>query len=426
MMASFRKITLVLLLMSVLGMVLGEVAFAGDTPEIIRIGALYPITGPLSVTGIQFVQALKVMQDLVNESYDIDSPGDIFRSEGLPNLGGAKIQMIFGDTEAKPEVGKGEAERLLTLENCVALIGCYNSSVTDPASAVAEAMGIPFLDDSATAPTLTERGFKYFFRTTPTDVVHVEGMLEMSKYLKENYGLSKVAIVCEDTLFGQDTAKLLVEKAPEIGYEVVVNIAYPHEATDVDAEALRVKRENPDLIWAAMYITDAILYQKAFKKYDVAVPIVANSTGHIRYEFQKSLDSDVNGVMATQLWSDSLIETNKMASIFTGLLGDRYGEAAAMGNLPARGFIGLLTLVDAINRAGSTDPDAVRQALVETDIPGDLLPLPWQGVRFDETGQNYLGRVVVIQWQNEQQKVVWPEEFAEAELVFPLPPWDER
>jgi len=422
----FNKIIVGLILAFTLGMALMAQVCAEELPETIHIGALYPITGPLAVTGIQFVQALKVVQDLVNNSYDIDSPGDIFRSEGLPNLNGAKIEIIFADTEGKPEVGKAEAERLITVEHVVALIGCYQSSVTEPASAVAESLGVPFLDDSATAPTLTERGFKWFFRTTPTDVVHVEGMIEMSKYLREHYGINKAAIVCEDTLFGQDTAKLLEAMAPSAGYKVVVNIAYPHEATDVDAEVLRVKRANPDIIWAAMYLPDAILYQRTFKKYNVTAPILANSTGHIRYEFAEALGSDVNGVMATQLWSDSLIKTNKMAKIFTDLLRERFGEAAAMGNLPARGFIGLLTLVDAINRAGSTDAEAIRQALIETDIPGDLLPLPWKGVRFDDKGQNYLGRVLIIQWQDQKQKVVWPEEFAEAKLIFPLPPWGER
>jgi len=396
---------------------------------VIKIGGVYPITGPLSLTGKQFVQALEVVQDLVNNEYDIDSPGDIFRSKGLPNLGGAKIEVIFADSEGKPDVGRSETERLMTVEKVVALIGCYQSAVTDPVSAAAESHGIPFLDDSATAPTLTERGFKWFFRTTPTDVVHVEGMLSLLKELKEtrpDLNLKKIAVVCEDTLFGQDTAKLIKERAPKLGYEIVVDIAYPHEATDVEAEALRVKKANPDVLCMACYLSDAILFQKAFKKYDITAPILANSTGHIRYEFVKSLGSDVNGVMATQLWSDTLIKTNKMAGIFTKLLKDRFGEAAAVGNLPARGFIGLLTLVDAINRAGSTEPEAIRQALIKTDIPGDLLPLPWKGVQFDEKGQNNLGGVIIIQWHDQKQKVVWPKQVAEANIMLPLPAWPER
>jgi branched-chain amino acid transport system substrate-binding protein len=398
-------------------------------PQTIKIGGIYPITGPLALTGVQFVQALKVVQDLVNKSYDIDSPGDIFRSEGLPKLKGAKIRVIFADSEGQPSVGRSETERLITQEDVVALIGCYQSGVTDPVSTVAETHGIPFLDDSATAPKLTERGFKWFFRTTPTDVVHVEGMLSLLKELKgtrPDLKIKRIAVVCEDTLFGQNTAEIIKKRAPELGFEIVVDVSYPHEATDVEAEAIAVKKSNPDIICMASYLTDAILFHKAFKKYDITAPILANSTGHIRYEFEKTLKSDANGVLATQLWSDTLIKTNKMAGIFTKLLKDRFGEGAAMGNLPARGYIGLLTLVDAINTAGSTKPDAIRNALIKTDISANLLPLPWKGVRFDEKGQNNLGGVVIIQWQDQKQKVVWPQDAAEAKIMIPLPPWSQR
>jgi branched-chain amino acid transport system substrate-binding protein len=397
--------------------------------QTIRIGGIYPVTGPLALTGVQFVQALKVVQDLINKRYDIDSPGNIFRSEGLPNLNGARIRVIFADSEGQPSVGQSETERLIIQEKVVALIGCYQSGVTDPVSRVAVTHGIPFLDDSATAPKLTERGFKWFFRTTPTDVVHVEGMLSLLKELKDtrpDLQIKRIAVVCEDTLFGQNTAEIIKERAPQFGFEIVADVAYPHEATDVEAEAIAVKKSNPDFICMASYLTDAILLHKAFKKYNVTAPILANSTGHIRYEFAKTLGSDANGVLATQLWSDTLIKTNKMAGIFTKLLGDRFGEGAAMGNLPARGYIGLLTLVDAINRAGSTEPDAIRTALIKTNISGDLLPLPWKGVQFDEKGQNNLGGVVIIQWQDQKQKVVWPRDAAEAKIMLPLPPWSQR
>ena len=91
------------------------------------------------------------------------------KTAGLPNLKGAKIKIIPGDHQGKPEVGMAEAERLITQEKVVAIIGCYNSAVTATASQAAERYGIPFLNDSSSSPSLTERGFKWFFRTTPHD-----------------------------------------------------------------------------------------------------------------------------------------------------------------------------------------------------------------------------------------------------------------
>jgi branched-chain amino acid transport system substrate-binding protein len=64
--------------------------------------------------------------------------------------------------------------------------------------------------------------------------------------------------------------------------------------------------------------------------------------------------------------------------------------------------------------------------LVKTDIAGHLLPLPWRGVRFNEKGQNTLGSVIMIQWQDKKQRVIWPKEVAETDVIFPLPPWSKR
>ena len=295
-------------------------------------------------------------------------------------------------------------------------------------STVAELHGIPFLDDSATAPSLTERGFKWFFRTTPTDIVHVEGMLSLLKELKEtrpDLNLRRLAIVCEDTLFGQDTAKLLKEKAPEYGYEVVVDIAYPHEATDVDAEVLSVKRANPDVIFMSSYDSDAMLFQKTYKRYDINIQIIGNGTGHLDRIFVDTLGSDVNSVLTRDLWSDSMLESIPIAGQLHQLLLDR-GMEEGMGEEQGRTYIAFMTLIDAINRAGSTDPEAIRQALVETDIPGNLLALPWEGVKFDENGQNIYGRAIITQWQNQRLVAVWPWEIAEEKVVWHLPPWSER
>jgi len=414
---------------SILFIIFGLSLRVRSAGQVIKIGAIYPVTGALSQTGMQFVQAAKIVQELVNNRYDIDSPGNLFKSEGLPNLGGAKVEVIFGDSESKPDVGRSQAERLIELEKVVALIGCYQSGVCEPVSVVAEVKGIPFLCDSCSAPSLTERGLKWFFRTCLTDASNVEGSFLFLNELKKkrpSLQLEKIAVVCEDSRWGQDVARLVKEQAPKLGYKIAIDVVYPHEATDVEAEAIRIKKADPDIIWMASYPSDAVLFHKAFKKYDVTAAIVANPAGHARQEFVDSLGSDANGVIASQLWSETLIKTNKMARIFTDLCKKKFGDAAAVGELPARGYIGMLTLVDAINRAGSTDPNAIRQALIKTDIPGHLLPLPWRGVRFDEKGQNRLGSVIMIQWQDKKQRVIWPKEAAETDAIFPLPPWTKR
>ena len=92
----------------------------------------------------------------------------------------------------------------------------------------------------------------------------------------------------------------------------------------------------------------------------------------------------------------------------------------------ARCFVGFLVLCDAINRAGSTNPEAIREALIKTNIPGDQLITPWRGMKFDETGQNILVDAIVIQYQGGKAHTVWPFNLAAQEIIYPIPKWSER
>lgn len=397
-------------------------------PNEIRIGVLWPLTGPMPYIGNLLKAVTDLCAELVNNSYDIDSPGDIFRSEGLPNLNGAKIKLIYADNEADPDVGRAAAERLITVEKVHALLGSECSGVTLTESEVAERYGIPMVNGTSTSPTLTARGLKYFFRTTPHAEQLVGTILQFLRDLDEardDVSIKKIAVVCEDTQWGQDAADVMRKNAADYGFEIVVDIAYPHEATDVDAEVLRIKRANPDVIFMSSYDPDAILFQKTYKRYDVNVPIVGNGTGHLDRIFYETLGCDTNYVLTRDLWSASMLQTIPIARKLDELLKAR-GVKEGMGEEQGRTFIAFLTLVDAINRAGSTDPDAIRQALAETYIPGQYLALPWEGVKFDENGQNIYGRGIITQWRDGELKAVWPWEIAEAEVVWHLPPWSER
>ena len=92
----------------------------------------------------------------------------------------------------------------------------------------------------------------------------------------------------------------------------------------------------------------------------------------------------------------------------------------------ARSFTGLFTLAEAINRAKSVEPEAIRKALSETNIPGSQLIMPWTGVKFDGTGQNTLGSGIIVQVQDGIYVTVWPFDLASKDIIWPMPGWDKR
>ena len=142
----------------------------------VRLGTLYPVTGSAALAGGRALAAVKTVVDIVNNSYDLDIP--LARTEGLPNLGGAKIKLIVADHQGKPEIGRAEAERLIDNEKVVALFGAYHSSVSAAASNVAERRGIPYLTGESSSPKLHTRGFKWFFRTGPHDGHYTKTMFD--------------------------------------------------------------------------------------------------------------------------------------------------------------------------------------------------------------------------------------------------------
>ncbi|MHB8993221.1 MAG: ABC transporter substrate-binding protein, partial [Chloroflexota bacterium] len=140
-------------------------------PQEIKIGVLFPLSGSAAVVGLDCKYGADLAADVINGKNDFNMP--LAKTEGLPNLGGAKIKLVTVDHQGVPEKGQSEAERLVTQEKVSALYGTYHSSVTMTASQAAERLGVPFVNGDSTSQMLTERGLKYFFRTGPHDGVLV-------------------------------------------------------------------------------------------------------------------------------------------------------------------------------------------------------------------------------------------------------------
>ncbi|MDD5009187.1 MAG: ABC transporter substrate-binding protein, partial [Syntrophorhabdaceae bacterium] len=182
----------------------------------VRIGVLYPLSGALATIGRDLQRAAELTADIVNnKAAGVDIP--MAQWGGIPNLGGAKIVLIFKDHRGEPDRGADLAKSLILDDKVVGLMGAYNSAVTKTVSAVAERYGIPMINDSSTSPDLTERGFKWFWRTTPHDNYFNRDLFELLKGLTEGKvkgvkaipkkNLQNLAYACENTEWGSSVAK---------------------------------------------------------------------------------------------------------------------------------------------------------------------------------------------------------------------------
>jgi branched-chain amino acid transport system substrate-binding protein len=394
--------------------------------ESVKIGVLYPLTGPVAQVGKDAVAAVETAIDIINNSHDIDMP--LAKQKGLSGLGGAQVTIVVGDHGGKAEVGVGETEKMLNSDKVHAMFGAYYSSVTGAASQVSERAGIPWVNGESTSPKLTPRGLKYFFRVTPHDGEFTQLMFEfLNDFNSKNGGkLKSVGIIHEDTLWGSDSGGTQKRMAAEQGYEVVEKISYKAKTTTLSSEVQRLKAKNPDVLMPSSYTSDAFLFLNTAKELDYNPRLlVAQNAGYTDPKFIETMGAKAEGVITRSPFNTDLANTipliGKVNELFKTHSGGR-----DLSDVPARAFTGFMALANAINNAGSTDPKKIRKALQELDMSSESLIVPYRGVKFGKDGQNEKTRGILMQVQNGKYCTVYPFELAACELKYPMPTWSQK
>jgi len=415
-----------LAMVALIGLVLGSTGYAQAQAKEVVIGFLYPMTGPSAQIGIDALNMIKVASDIINNDVNVNLP--LGKGAGLPNLGGAKVRVVAVDHQGKPDIGLSEAERLITQEKAVALFGAYMSAVTNTASQVAERMGIPFLNADSSSPGLTERGFKWFFRTSPHDGHFSQVMFDFMQDFEKNRNLKfkSVAILNEDTTFGTDSAKVQETLAQKYGYAVAAKIAFRAGTTSLDAEVGRMKSANADVFLPSLYTSDAILLTRTMRNLDYNPKLlIAQNAGYTDPKFVTEMGKQAEAAITRAPFALDLAPKKPLIPVVNDMF-KKLSGGRDMADVSARAFTGFLTLVDAINRAGSTEPAAIQKALRETNIPADQLLMPWTGVKFDEKGQNVGVRAILQQLQAGSYSTIYPFDLALKEPIYPVPDWSQR
>ena len=408
------------------GAALMVAATAAQAQQEIKIGVLYPLSGPVAQVGVDAVAAVKTVLEIVNEGADLPLP--LAKGKGLAGLGGAKVTIVVVDHQGKPEVGLSETERLISQEKVHAIFGAYFSSVTAAASQAAERAGIPFLNAESSQPALTTRGLKYFFRTSPTDETFSQLMFDFLKDFgaKKGVKFETAAIFHEDTAFGTDSAKVQEKLAAAAGMKVLEKITYKAQTTSLTSEVQRLKAANADVLLPSSYTSDTFLLYRTSKELDYNPKlIVAQNAGFTDPTFLTTMGKDAEGAITRSPYNSDLEGRIPLLAKVNAIF-KKHSNGRDLSDVPARAFTGFMTLMDAFNRAGSTDPEKLRMAIAATNIPPDQLIVPYRGVKFDANGQNELVRPILMQVQKGKYCTIYPFELASCEVLYPTPTWADK
>jgi branched-chain amino acid transport system substrate-binding protein len=278
-----RKSTTALFVASLLAFVLC-ISPAVIAAEKVRIGALFPFSGPLALLGQETFNGATVAADIINEK---------------GGLWGKQIEWVKGDG-VDPKKAMTECERLISVEGMKLIFGTYSSSRSYAASEVTERNKVIYWEEGAIADPITERGFKYLFRTCPR--ASQFGMMAVD-FAKEvvapKLGIDpkqmKVVIMFEDSLYGTTVGSSAAQHALKMGMKVLVTDSYSHKTVDLSSVVMRFKAQNPDVIIATSYLEDGLLFWRQAKDANLNVKaFIGTGACHGMPDWAKTFGDEAN------------------------------------------------------------------------------------------------------------------------------------
>ena len=374
----------------------------------IKIASIQPVTGVISDIGISMRRGNQMAVD------DINARG------GIKSMGGAKLKLLLADTEAKEEVARSEAERVIK-EGAVCLVGPFLSGNAMTIATLCEQRGVPFVMDVAAADDITQKGFKHTFRVFPTTTKFAESMLfYMGKIMKDK-NISKIRGVVTNTgdLFGRVQGATFIKavKDKKFPIEVLGHIEYPLGIQDLSAEVSKIKALKPDVLFPVARPGDAKLMIRELYKQRVELRAIISpgSPGWYEPEFIRDMRATADYVMDNVPWYNP---TGKMYKEVNAAFAKKYPGKYIDTN-SGFAYLGVLVIADALERAKSTKAADIVASLKRTYFKQDLMV--GLAVAFDEKGDNINADAAMIQILGGTIKVVLPDKSAEDTYVYPMP-----
>ncbi|MEO6018950.1 MAG: ABC transporter substrate-binding protein [Knoellia sp.] len=376
----------------------------GGSGKTIKVASLHPLSGAAAADGQQMDNGAKLAVEAINAA------------GGIKSLDGAKLELVSADSQGKPEVGQSEAQRLIQ-EGVVGIVGTYQSAVSANVATVAERNKVPFVIDVSSADSILSQGYKYTFRVQPSaSVIGQQG----AQYLFDvstaaGKPVKKVAFLHEQGPFGSGVRDAFTKKAGELGFEVGPAISYDAASvSDLTTQITQVKASGADVLAVAGYYRDGVLVAKAVNS--VKPPVnavygVANGAFDLP-QFTKEAGAAGEGYFDANYHPDYTKEPMKeLAALYKKQHNDDIRTGAVLA------YDSVRVIADALERAKSSEPAKVREALTQTNF--ESLMAQSGPIAFDEKGENKGAIPILMQVQKGVVNQTWPKDLAQAAPLYP-------
>lgn len=391
--------------------------------DALKIGVMYPMSGPLAYTGQECMRGAQIARDMINEAGGVK---------------GKKVEFVIGD-EVSPKDAMAEAERLITIEKVPVIAGGYSSSHAYAASDVCEKHKTVFWITTGVGDPITSRGHNYIFQLNTRASQWGSTTADfLAKVAAPKLGISpkefKLAMIHEDSLFGTIIGDNCAARAKELGLQVVERITYSHKTVDMSSEIAKLKAAGADGIVSIHYVNDGNLFYGQAKQLRLNAKVLVGSVFFGLDQFQEKFGKLVDYVCVVD--PPTRVEASKIKEPAAAVLTEfrrrfRESHKTDPGDPGFTAFCGIYVLLkNVLPDVKSFNSDSIREVALKLDLPELSTPYVF-GVQFDKppsktAGANLKAFPVIMQWQDEKLLVVYPDNLASAPAKLPMPTWEER
>jgi branched-chain amino acid transport system substrate-binding protein len=392
-----------LFIIFVLALIAGAACKKGggsDETKAVRIGVITSLTGSQAAFGQAHKHGYTIA---VN---DVNAKGGVL---------GKPVEVVFYDDQSKPDQAVQGVAKLVDQDHVPIILGSYASETTRAIVPRVTQKQIPLIIPTATADNVMETGSTWVFRICAGANSYAAAMAD---FLKNNGAPKTMAIVYENTNFGQANAKSMKAAAPKVGIEVVDEEAYQAASPDYKTLLGRVKDKTPEVVYFASYLLDATALMRQSEQVSLNPRFIAAAgTGFSAAEFptEKGAGKYAEYTFSVSQWLPQAkwAGSKEFDEAYMKLAGNH----AAYHGMQA--YTALVVAAAAINNAKSDKPQAIADEIRKLHID-----TPFGPIAFDDKGQN-AHPVLITQVQNGEYKLVWPLDVAEVKPV-PTPAWADR
>ena len=399
--------------------------------ETVRIGVIYDLTGPFAAGGsVACSVGTQIAIDLVNETGGIS--------------GKYKVAAVNADSQSKPDVAINEAERLISQEKVDIINGIFASSHAVPLSAKLEQQKkILWITTAVATAVFKDKNLHYVFRAQIHSDQYGQAFASfITEHAQAKLGMDqkdvKVALIHEDGPYGVGVAAADEAYSKQAGLQVVLKEGYSASAPDLSVLVTKIKRARADVISHAGYNPDITLFLRQARESGLRFKMLFGAgAGYSQLDkLRTTFGPDIDKFCNIDPVPAQLLNPAKLApglGELTKTMVERYKAKTGATEVPphcSMGFNQTWVLLNNVlpvakEKYGGFDPEAVRKAALDVDIPPGGT-IQGYGVKFyppdtPMSGQNERSTPVVMQNAGEHISVVWPTNIRTQDPVFPLP-----